>query len=329
MENLFDFEGGSVAYGTSAASPDLKDELITSLTSFIRVYSQRRDRLQRASESFTLTAAQLREMQRNISENKPLRSLLGVFGGMVGAACGGVTGGAGGALGAVGAATCARFCGHINAVGATVGFVGSVLGGTVGGVFSGTVGGAICAAAKGTDSPVDGVVGDVAWFTIGCATGGAIGGIFGGTVGAAGGAVGGGFGGLYATRFAVYLVGYFCESKDFKEQKTESLKMNVMQKSGDFSEAIKPLVEELKTVQTISDKMASREVVRGVAAQTAQTLTSVTRMETTISDCQRTTDLPQFVSSFEEAARQSQKITDEVEETKTEVDTLLVSLRKH
>lgn len=85
----------------------------------------------------------------------------------------------------------------------------------------------------------------------------------------------------------------------------------------------------MNVIQTISDKMASREVVHGVAAQTAQTLTSVTRMETTISDCQRTTDLPQFVSSFEEAARQSQKITEEVEETKTEVDTLLVSLRKH
>ncbi|KAL7372154.1 hypothetical protein ABVT39_011092 [Epinephelus coioides] len=179
--------------GTSAASPDLKDELITSFTSFIRVYSQRMAHLQRASESFTLTAARLREMQKDISKNKIDPSLLGVFGGMVGAACGGVTGGAGGALGAVGAATCARFYGHIDAVGATVGFVGSVLGGTVGGVFSGTVGGAICAAAKGTDSPVDGVAGDVAWFTIGCATGGAVGGIFGGTVGAAGGAVGGGF----------------------------------------------------------------------------------------------------------------------------------------
>ncbi|XP_037610140.1 keratin, type I cytoskeletal 14-like [Sebastes umbrosus] len=326
MENLFDFEGGSVAYGVFTASTDQKDELITSLTSFVRLYGQRRDYLQRASESFTLAAARLHDEHEDIAENKPVRCLFSVFGGVLGAACGAVTGGVGGALGAVSAATCTRFCGHINALGATFGFVGSVLGGVVGGTFCGAVGGAVCAAATG--GPVHGVVSDVAWFTIGGATGGAIGGIFGGTVGAAGGAVGGAFGALCATRFAVFLVGHFCRKKDSKDEKTKSMKVKMMQKSGHFSETIKPLVDELKTIKTVSDKMASAAAVRGVAGQTAKTLTSVTAMEKSISDSQRASDLLQFVSSVEEAARQSRRITEDLETTRAEVETYLVSTRK-
>lgn len=333
MENLFDFEGCSVDYGVFTTSTDLKDELIISLTSFTLLHSQHRDRLHRTSESFTLTAA-LHEMHEDVAENETARVMSTVFGGVLGAACGGVCGGVWGTLGAVSAVTCARFCGDINAVGATVGFVGSVLGGAVGGASCGAVGGALGAAAEATGSPLYAVVSDIAWFSIGFATGGAIGGVFGGTVGAAGGAVGGAFGALSGMNFAVGLVrrivGHFSGSKDSKEQKKKSKKVNVIQKTGeDFSEAIKPLVEELKTIKSITDKMASSHFVHSVVAQTMKTLASVTAMEKTISDSQRATDLPQFVSSGEEAARQSKKITEELETMRAEVEKLLVSLRKH
>ncbi|XP_042364403.1 keratin, type I cytoskeletal 9 [Plectropomus leopardus] len=324
MENAFGFEGSSVSCGISPASTDLKDELITSLTSFLRVYSQRRDLLRRSSESFSLTAARLHEMHEDISENKTFHGLFSVFGGLLGAACGSVTGGIGGALGAVSAATCARFCGDISAVDATVGFVGSTFGGAVGGTFTGTVGGAICAG-----RPVHKAVSDIVLFAIGCATGGAIGGVFGGTVGTAGGAIGGAFGGLYATRFAVYLVGHFCEKVELEEQKIKAVKTSMMRQSGDFSENIKPLMDELKTVKTMSDQMASREVVHSVGTQTVKTLISVTTMQKMISDCQRTTDLPQIVSSFGEVSKQSQKVTKELEQTRAEVDKLLVLLKKY
>lgn len=332
MENLFDFEGCSVDYGVFATSTDLKDELITSLTSFALLHSQHRDRLQKTSESFTLTAA-LYEMHEDVAENEAARVMSTVFGGVLGAACGGVCGGVWGTLGAVSAVTCARFCDNINAVGATVGFVGSVMGGAVGGASCGAVGAAVGAAAEVTGNPLH-AVSDVVWFSIGFATGGAIGGVFGGTVGAAGGAVGGAFGALSGTIFAVGLVrrivGHFCECKDSIQQKKKSKKVNVIQKTGeDFRAAIKPLVEELKTIKSISDKMASSHLLHSVAAQTMKTLASVTAMEKTISDSQRATDLPQFVSSGEEAARQSKKLTEELETTRAEVEKLLVSLRKH
>ncbi|XP_041671884.1 uncharacterized protein LOC121528473 [Cheilinus undulatus] len=274
MENLFDFEGGSLDYRAFAPQTDQKDELITSLMSFSVLYNQRRDHLQRVSESFTLTAVRLHD---DAPESKPVRVVFAVFGGALGAACGVVSGGVWGFLGAVSAATLTRICGQINAVGATVGFFGSVLGGVVGGVFCGAVGGAIGAAVGGSDCLVHSVVSDVAWFSIGCATGGAIGGTFGGAVGATGGAVGGAFGGWCATRFSVYLTGSIFGriqgSKDLKTQRKQSEKLNLIQETaGNFRETIKPLIGEMRTVQSL---MTDRENVHGVAAQIEKTLASV------------------------------------------------------
>ncbi|XP_041817965.1 uncharacterized protein LOC121624418 [Chelmon rostratus] len=321
MDHLFDFEGDEES--------ELKDKLVVSLTRFIRLYSRQSDRLRAASESFTLTAARL---QDELQESEVVRCLFTVFGGLLGAACGGVSGGALGALGAVGAATWSKLCGDINAVRAAVGLVGSVAGGVAGGVFGGAVGSAIGTAAEARGRPVHGVVGDVAWFSIGFTTGAAIGGIFGGKVGAAGGAGGGAFAALYTTRFAVTLVGgvvgYFRGTKDSKEEKMKSEKVNLMLKTGDFTEAVQQLVEELKTIKTISDKMASSGAVRGLPAQTARTLASATTLEDAIVDAQGAADLPQFVSCLEEAARRSERLSEDVKTTRTRVDKVLVSLRK-
>ncbi|XP_034563430.1 uncharacterized protein LOC117829829 [Notolabrus celidotus] len=331
MENLFDFEGGSSDYRLLIPQSDPKDELITSLKSFSVLYSQRRDRLQRVSESFTLTAVRLHQ---DAPENKAVRVVFAVFGGALGAGCGVVSGGVWGFLGAVSAATFTRICGKINAVGATVGFFGSVLGGVVGGVFCGALGGAIGATAGASASPVHGVVSDVAWFTIGCATGGAIGGTFGGTVGAAGGAVGGAFGGFCATRFASCLVGSIfgrvSGNKDSDGQKKMlKNKRAIEDAAGDFRETIKPLLQEMKTIKSISDKMSDSDGVQSVATGIEKTLDAVIILGITLIDSQRATDLQKFVSSVEDAARQSTKTTEELKTTSQEVEKVLGSLRKH
>lgn len=324
MENSFNSEGDSVDYRLFTTSTDLKDELIAHSTSFIRLYDQRRDRLQRTSESFKQAAVLVRKMHKDI------RCLLSVFGGVLGAACGAVAGGVWGTFGAVSAATFCRVCGDINAVGATVGFVGSVLGGAVGGSFSGALGAAVGSAA--TRRSFNGTVSNVAWFGTGFATGGAIGGIFGGTVGAAGGAVGGAFGALHATRFAVGVVGvvagYFDGAKDKKKQENETNKVDIFQEAEEnFHQVIKPLVEELKPIKMISDKMASSVAVLSVAEQTAKTLAAVTAMEDIISES--LTDLTKCVSSIEVASTQCSQVAEELEKTRAEVEKLLVSLRKH
>uniref|UniRef100_UPI0037E8D19C keratin, type I cytoskeletal 13-like n=1 Tax=Semicossyphus pulcher TaxID=241346 RepID=UPI0037E8D19C len=328
MENLFDFEGGSLDYRRLIPQTDLRDELFTSLTSFCLLHAQRRDHLQRAAQSFTLTAAGPHEGD---PESKTVRVVVAVFGGAIGAACGLVSGGIWGFLGAVSAATFTRICGRINAVGATVGFFGSMLGGVVGGVFCGAVGGAVGAATGGGDSPAHGVVSDVAWFTIGCATGGAIGGIFGGMVGAAGGAVGGAFGGFCATRFSVCLVGSiygrFSGSRDSKGQRMKSKTGTVQRAAEDFTETINPLVKEMKTIKSLSNGMADSDGVRSVVTEIEKTLVAVTTMEITLRDSQRAADLTQFVSRVEEAARQSQKVTEGIEKTREEVEKVLFSLR--
>ncbi|CAJ1081428.1 uncharacterized protein LOC117829829 [Xyrichtys novacula] len=324
MEDSFD-------YRLLVPQTDPEDELSVSLTSFSLLYSQRRDRLQRVSESFALTAARL---HGDPPENKTARVVFAVFGGALGAGCGVMSGGVCEILGAISATTVNRICGQINAVGATVGFFGSVLGGVIGGVFCGAIGGAIGATAGPPDSPVHDVTRDVVWFTVGGVTGGAIGATFGGTVGAAGGAVGGAFGGVCATKFTVFLAGSifgrFSGNKDFNRQSQMFKNQKVIQDSaGDFRETFKPLLEEMRTIKSINQKMSDREAVQSVATQIEKTLDAVITLEITLSDSQRATDLHKFVSSVDEAARQSRKTTEELQTTSEEVEKLLGSLRKH
>lgn len=313
-------ENGEFAY-----SADLKEELVTSLTTFVRLYGQHSHQLQTTSKYFTLTAAQIL---------KGSQVLVSVIGRVLGELFGGISGGL---LGAIGAVTCSSLD-DINDETVCVGIVSSVLGGVVGGALGGGVGSVVCVATEPTGNPVHSILRDVAWFNIGFATGGAIGGIFGGTIGATGGAIGGALGALCSSRFVVSLVGAvigsYYRTKDSKEQKKFSEKTPthdtdiIICVERDFRGAIKPLVEELKNIKRICDKMAPSDIVHSVARQTTKTLASVTTMEETLSDPQRVTDVLHFVSSVEEAARQSEKINEELETTRAELETCLVSLRK-
>ncbi|XP_019133288.1 uncharacterized protein LOC109142848 [Larimichthys crocea] len=279
------------------------DELITSLTSFLRLYSRHGARIQSTSESFALTATQLVDAYKSVAD----RAVFTVIRGGLGAASGGLSGGVCGALGTIAAVTWCRFCDDdINAVGATLSFFGGILGGVAGGVCGGAVGSVVGVAGAG--SSLWGLLSDLSSLTIGYATGAAVGGIFGETAGAAGGAIGGVFGALSGVNVAV----------KFVEPNT-----NLMEKAGDFGEAIEPLVEELKTIKAISDKMTSNVFMHGAAGQTAKTLASVSAMEKMMG-AYRTTGQLRFV---QDAVKQCKKITEELETTRAEAEKCLTSVK--
>lgn len=244
MENTSD-EGGSVDCGPSTPSTDLKEELVTKLTSFLQLYSQHQDHLQKTSEHFTQTAALLDMREKDCK----ITFLCGLFGGAFGLVCGGMTGGVGGAVGAAGAATYSLFCGDLTAFSATVGCVGSVVGGVVGGA----TGGAVSAAAIGTGSPGYSVVCGLFSPALGCA----IGGCFDWSVGAAGGAAGAVLGVMAASCGAASLAR---EVRGLEEQKIKK-KAHMTGTS---------LMEQLKTIKTICDQMVSGAGGQGVAEQTVK-----------------------------------------------------------
>lgn len=111
-------------------------------------------------------------------------------------------------------------------------------------------------------------------------------------------------------------------------EKKQSENMKVTSVIKDFREAIKPLVEELKTVGTICDKMDTRDDVRSVAAQTAATLATVTKMEEIISESCKAECLLRLAVGLEKTAKQSKQINEELERTRAEVETFLVSRGK-
>ncbi|XP_029978147.1 keratin, type I cytoskeletal 14-like [Sphaeramia orbicularis] len=321
----------------------LQESLLTSSASFLELYSQRQDDLVRASDGLRQLAVQIcKKKKKEERWDKASRALFGALaGGALGAALGATIGAiAGGASSAVGTDGVVAFdcsCSDINAVGVSIGFVGGVIGGAVGGTFSGALGGAIGAAAEATGHPIQSDIYDQAWVTIGGATGGAIAySIFGETVGATGGAIGGAFGGFCGLRVAVgavrslnYNVKEIRKTQQSETQQAEIQRVEVLQKTGqDYQETIKPLLEELNRIKTISKKMEWSACVGSVAGQSTKTLTALATTEKVLSKIQTTKDEAKMMSWIEEAAQKSTQITEELQKMKAEVEKLLASLRK-
>lgn len=297
--------------GEVFTSPDQKDDLVTSLTSFVRLYDEHAHHLRTASEDFTRAAAQLYD---------GVQAVVTDVGILLGGVCGAVSGGVLGALNA-----------DIDPI---ISFVSSIFGGMVGGALGAAIGTAVDVSAETTGSLVDDLLGDVVSFNIGFATGGAIGGIF---RGAKGGAIGGALGALFSTRYAVRLLGgvfgRFYRTKDLEGKKRflETTPVHGAERMNFipvFREALKPLVNELQTIKTICDTLGPSDLLRTVAGQTTNSLVSVTKMEETISDSQKATALLQFVTIVKEAARRSERVIEELGTTRTTVGTFLVSLEK-
>lgn len=298
--------------GEAFTSPDQKDDLVTSLTSFVRLYDEHEHHLRTASEDFTRAAARLYDGVQAVATG------VGI---LIGGVCGAVSGGVLGALNA-----------DIDPI---ISFVSSIFGGIVGGALGAAIGTVVDISAETTGSLVDDLFGDVVSFNIGLVTGGAIGGVF---RGAKGGAIGGALGALFSTRCTVGLLGCvfgrFCRTKD-SEGKKRFLEMTPVREAERmnfipvFREALKPLVNELQTIKTICDTMGpSGSLLQSVAVQTTNSLVFVTKMEETISDSQKATALLQFVAIVKEAARPSERVIEELGTTRTTVGTFLVSLEK-
>lgn len=297
--------------GAFTTSTDLDDKLLSSLTSFVRLYDQRMHRVCTTSENFLLVATEVLDLLL-VSVNE-LGSNLGKY-------LGGISGG-------IFSAIYALACGD-NAVHVTVGC--SIFGGAVGGALSGAVGSLVGISDETTGSPVCDVIRDIAWLNIGFAAGGAVGGVFGGTVGATSSALGA----LMSTKVAVSLtrniICSFPKSKEGKKhlEKKQSGNMKMLNVIRDFRGAIKPLVEELKTVGTICDKMDTSDDMQSVAAQTTATLASVTEMEEIIRESCKAECLLTLAVGIEKAAKRSKRINEELERMRTEVETFLVSRGK-
>lgn len=85
-------------------------------------------------------------------------------------------------------------------------------------------------------------------------------------------------------------------------------------------------MEQLKTVQSISDKMAASHAVKSAVGQIEKTLTAVISLEKSLSDVHRAADPPQFSCSVGEAARHCKIIPEELKTMRTAVEKVLDSL---
>lgn len=307
-----------------AASVEAKDELIKSLTTFLQRYNQHEARFHQASERFAQEAADARRRLED-SESGVL-ALVSLSGGCVGASVGAVTGGLFGAFGAV---TCSMLSEDITTSDILLGLLGGVFGGMLGGAFSGALGGLFTPLTKTTRNPVH-KLNTVLWLSTGFVSGGVIGVILGGSVGAAGGAIGAGLGSMYATDAANYLdkvVADFFETSESHKGGKQLGKRNEMQKAGEeCSGSLVPLVEELRSIQALSDQMAPSEATRSVAEQTTATLAAARQMQEGVRESQAAANLPQFVSCAEEASARSKKMLEGLERTRAGVEKLLVFL---
>lgn len=294
--------------GEAFTSPDQKDDFVTSLTSFVRLYDEHAHHLRTASEDFTWAAAQLYD---------GVQAVVTGVGILLGGVCGAVSGGVLGALNA-----------DIDPI---ISFVSSIFGGIVGGALGAAIGTVVDISAETTGSLVDDLFGDVVSFNIGLVTGGAIGGVF---RGAKGGAIGGALGALFSTRYTVGLLGgvfgrfYRTKDSEGKKRFLEMTPVREAERMNFIREALKPLVNELQTIKTICDTMGPSDLLQSVAVQTTNSLVFVTKMEETISDSQKATALLQFVAIVKEAARRSERVIEELGTTRTTVGTFLVSLEK-
>lgn len=180
-----------------------------------------------------------------------------------------------------------------------------ILGSIFGGVAGGALGTAMCALPillRLVRSPVRDVNSSTAWL-IACAAGGAAGAVIGGILGAKGGALGGVFGALWAVHV----------SDDMKHL-------------GDVRDSGQPLLEQLKSIQIICDKLAPHHHVPPQHIQAAASLDALAKREEVIVVALSTTYLSELVSGVLAAAALSRNVTKELEELRRSLETFLRQL---
>lgn len=288
---------------------ELERELVRSLQTLGRLYDQQAAPLQTASDALGQVVASVCHSFcfLVVGAGKAAACLLGGF--------------SGGIFGSISALVWSDG----RAGGLASGFLGSLLGGVAGGALGGTISSAVTILSKVAGAPVGDVTSDKAWL-FGFAAGGVAGGAIGGPLGATGGALGGVLGAFWAVQCTVNpdlsIVRRVLERFKTTERRLgRPVSPDVTRCLGDFREAVKPLLEQLKYIQILSDKLASLHHVHAVATQTAAILDALVKMEAVIAEARRTDCLFELVSGVLAAAELSRNIKKELEGLRRSVET--------
>lgn len=81
---------------------------------------------------------------------------------------------------------------------------------------------------------------------------------------------------------------------------------------GDFKESIKLLMEQLKYIQIMCNKLASRHHVHAIAAQAAASLDALAQMDVAIAKDRRSDSVFELVSGVLALTKLSQKVNKEL-----------------
>lgn len=289
---------------------ELETELVLSLKTFGRLYDQQAELLNSASDGLEQTAASVcHSFGFLVAEvGKAVTCLLGGF--------------SGGIFGTISALVWSE--GHAEDL--TFGIVGSILGGVAGGALGGAISGAVTILSKLARVPVRDVNSEMAWL-FGFAVGGVAGGAFGGPLGATGGAMGGVLGAFCAVQCAVNanlraLGSVLAGLKHAETRWDKSLSDGMRCCLGDFRESLKPLLEQLKNIQTVCRKMAPHHHhVHTIDTQAAASLEAAAKMEAEIGKAGRTSSLFELVSGVTAAANLSKSINKELKGLRRKVET--------
>ncbi|KAK7919448.1 hypothetical protein WMY93_010732 [Mugilogobius chulae] len=311
---------GHPATGGGEPCDAQQGQLLTSLTTYIELYTSHKDYFTNTADNFSRLSMQAQEdSEESMKANTTKAILFGLCGGSLGATVGAVSGGIVGGVGAVTAAALYRV--DLNAVSASVGFFGGVLGSVIGAVCAGLVGGAVGAAAESTGHSMDNKSNYLMWYAIGGTLGAQIGHIFGGKVGTIAGALGGGTGSLCGVYFTNSLLKEIF--KPFRKASCSKVKKKYLKDDSvvqTFHRNTSPLVAELSIIHTISSKMDAG--VGKVAAQSSRCLNTVSMTKKALTDAQET---PEAASCLKKAAQQCIHMTEELEVMKSEAEKVLAS----
>lgn len=291
---------------------ELENQLVGTLTTFGRLYDQQAQLLHTAVDGLEqMAASSIHSFRLLVVEaGKTVSCLLGGF-------SGGIYGGISALVWSEGHAEDVTDC-----------ILGSILGGVAGGALGGAISGAVTISSNLAGGQAGDVTSGRAWL-FGFAVGGVTGGAMGGPLGATGGALGGVLGAFWAVRCARALVlsfvRHYLEGSKARETPLDKPVSDGLPRClGDFRESVKPLLEHLKYIQLICNKMASHHHhhhVHAVATQTAASLDALDKMEAATAKARRTSCGLELVAGVIEAVQLSRTFTTQLEGLRRSVET--------
>lgn len=290
---------------------ELEMELVSSLETFGRLYDQKAECLHRVSYILEQMAASVYHDLCFVA--KTVACLFGGF--------------SGGIFGTISALVWSD--GHAEDV--TFGIIGSILGGVAGGALGGAISGAGTILSKLAGGPVRDVTSETAGL-FGFAAGGVVGGAIGGPLGSTGGALGGVLGAFWAVQCAINPDGIVVRRVLDRIKNTETpldkpVYDDMARCLRDFRNSIRLLMEQLKYIQIICNKLASDHHVHAIATQSAVSLDALAKMEVVIAKAWGN-GMFELDSGVLAAAKLSRNVNKTLEGLRRSVETFLLQLNR-